>query len=99
MSYITLNSNKLKYNYHYLDQLFAEHHIEWAVVAKLLCGNETFLECLLEFSDKEICDSRLTNLKHIKKISPKTQTVYISNFTLVPKDKVEMKLDNFMIYL
>lgn len=75
MSYITLNSNKLKYNCHYLDQLFAGHHIEWAVVAKLLCGNEKFLECLLEFSDKEICDSRLTNLKHIKKISPKTQTV------------------------
>ncbi|MFY1045762.1 alanine racemase [Chryseobacterium sp. GP-SGM7] len=77
MSYITLNSNKLKYNYHYLDQIFTEHHIQWAVVAKLLCGNEMFLKCLLEFSDKEICDSRLTNLKHIKTISPKTQTVYI----------------------
>lgn len=77
MSYITLNSNKLKYNYHFLDQLFAEHHIEWAVVAKLLCGNEKFLQCLLEFSDKEICDSRLTNLKHIKNLSPKTKTVYI----------------------
>ena len=77
MSHITLNSHKLKYNYNYLNQLFEENHIEWAVVAKLLCGNEDFLECLLEFSDKEICDSRLTNLKHIKKISPETQTVYI----------------------
>jgi len=77
MSYITLNSKKLIYNYHYLDNLFEENHIEWAVVAKLLCGNETFLKCLLEFCNKEICDSRLTNLKHIKKISPETQTVYI----------------------
>jgi len=77
MSHITLNSTKLKYNYHYLDQLFTEHHIEWSVVAKLLCGNEKFLKCLLEFSDKAICDSRLTNLKHIKNISPDTQTVYI----------------------
>lgn len=77
MSHITLNSHKLKYNYNYLNQLFEEHHIEWAVVAKLLCGNEKFLKCLLHFNTKEICDSRLTNLKHIKKISPETQTVYI----------------------
>lgn len=77
MSYITLNSNKLKYNYNYLNTLFEAHDIEWAIVAKLLCGNEKFLECLLEFSNKEVCDSRLTNLKHIKSISPETQTIYI----------------------
>ena len=77
MSYITLNSSKLIYNYNYLNDLFDENHIEWAVVAKLLCGNEKFLKCLLDFCDKEICDSRLTNLKHIKQIAPKTQTVYI----------------------
>lgn len=77
MSHITLNSTKLKYNYNYLNDLFREHHIEWAVVAKLLCGNEKFLQCLLDFCDKEVCDSRLTNLKHIKKLSPQTQTVYI----------------------
>lgn len=77
MSYITLNSNKLKYNYNYLNHLFNEHDIEWAVVAKLLCGNEKFLECLLDFCNIEVCDSRLTNLRHIKDISPKTQTIYI----------------------
>lgn len=77
MSYITLNSHKLVHNYIYLNQLFSDNHIEWAIVAKLLCGNEKFLQCLLEISDKEICDSRLTNLKRIKKISPKTKTIYI----------------------
>ncbi|RZJ34370.1 MAG: alanine/ornithine racemase family PLP-dependent enzyme, partial [Chryseobacterium sp.] len=77
MSHITLNTNKLLHNYHYLHQLFEENHIEWAVVAKLLCGNEKFLKYLLEISDKEICDSRLTNLRHIKELSPKTKTVYI----------------------
>lgn len=77
MSHITLNTNKLLHNYHYLNQIFEENHIEWAVVAKLLCGNEKFLKSLLEISDKEICDSRLTNLRHIKELSPKTQTVYI----------------------
>ncbi|MCY0978198.1 alanine/ornithine racemase family PLP-dependent enzyme [Chryseobacterium wangxinyae] len=77
MSYITLNSNKLSHNYNFLNQLFREKNIEWAVVGKLLCGNEKFLQCLLNICDKEICDSRLTNLRHIKKISPTTQTVYI----------------------
>lgn len=77
MSYITLNTNKLLHNYNYLSELFEENQIEWAVVAKLLCGNEKFLKCLLEISDKEVCDSRLSNLRHIKELSPKIKTVYI----------------------
>ncbi|WP_027378088.1 alanine racemase [Kaistella palustris] len=77
MSYITLHATKLRHNFKVLDQVFEQNHIEWAIVAKLLCGNEKFLEVLLNLSDKEICDSRLSNLKTIKKISPKTQTIYI----------------------
>lgn len=77
MSYITLNSDKLLYNFSFLDDLFSHNHIEWAIVGKLLCGNEKFLKVLLEISNKEVCDSRLSNLKTIKKLSPATQTVYI----------------------
>lgn len=77
MAHITLNSSKLKYNFDYLNDLFAAHSIEWSVVAKILCGNEKFLQCLLQFCNKDICDSRLTNLKRIKKIAPEKQTVYI----------------------
>lgn len=77
MAYITLNSHKLKYNYDYLNNLFEVNNIEWSVVAKILCGNETFLKCLLQVCNKDICDSRLTNLKQIKKLNPNTQTVYI----------------------
>lgn len=77
MSYITLHSTKLRHNFKVLNQIFAQNKIEWAIVAKLLCGNEKFLQVLLNLSDKEICDSRLSNLKTIKKLSPKTQTIYI----------------------
>lgn len=77
MSYITLNSKKLSQNYNFLQQLFNKHHIEWAVVAKLLCGNDIFLKTLLQIIDKDVCDSRLSNLKKIKEISPETKTVYI----------------------
>ncbi|MBW8360651.1 MAG: alanine racemase [Kaistella sp.] len=77
MSYITLNSSKLFHNFSFLDTLFSQHRIDWAIVGKLLCGNEKFLRVLLDMSDKEICDSRLSNLKIIKKISPETTTIYI----------------------
>jgi predicted amino acid racemase len=77
MSYITLNNQKLAQNYNHLNNIFEKHHIEWAVVAKLLCGNETFLKSLLSVIDKDVCDSRLSNLKKIKELSPETKTVYI----------------------
>ena len=77
MSYITLHTAKLRHNYKVLNTIFAQNKIEWAIVAKLLCGNKKFLEVLLDLSDKEICDSRLSNLKTVKKLSPKTQTIYI----------------------
>lgn len=77
MSYITLNTQKLAKNYDFLNHLFSSHEIEWAVVAKLLCGNEIFLKSLLSVTDNDICDSRLSNLKKIKELSPETKTVYI----------------------
>ena len=77
MSYITLNKAKLQHNYTFLSQLFKENKIEWAVVVKMLCGNRLFLETVLDITSNDVCDSRLSNLKMIKKISPETQTVYI----------------------
>lgn len=77
MSYISLNKQKLTQNYNFLNQLFDRHHIEWAVVAKLLCGNEIFLKSLLSVTNNDVCDSRLSNLKKIKALSPETKTVYI----------------------
>lgn len=77
MARITLNKDKLATNFHYLDSLFQSHDIDWAVVSKLLCGNYPFLTELLKLPIKEICDSRLSNLKTIKEISSDVQTVYI----------------------
>ncbi len=77
MAYITLNSTKLKENYDHLDKLFKENNIEWAIVAKLLCGNKLFLEQVLALGIGEVCDSRISNLKTIKAINPDVQTVYI----------------------
>ena len=77
MAYIELYRDKLKKNYQFLDKMFKENEIEWAVVSKLLCGNEKYLQEVIDLGTKEICDSRISNLEAIKKLSPEVQTVYI----------------------
>ena len=77
MAFIELYRNKLKQNYQFLDALFKEHGKEWAVVTKLLCGNEMYLREVISLGVKEVCDSRVSNLKMVKKIDPNVQTVYI----------------------
>ncbi|SNR80467.1 alanine racemase [Lutibacter flavus] len=77
MAYITLNRKSLEINYSYLQQLFKKNGIEWAPVLKMLCGNKTYLEYVLSLGDEQVCDARLSNLKKIKSINPKKETVYI----------------------
>lgn len=77
MAYIELDREKLKYNYDYLDQLFENHDIQWGVVTKVLCGNELFIREILDLDISQVCDSRTSNLKVIKKLKPDIQTVYI----------------------
>jgi predicted amino acid racemase len=77
MAYIELYKGKLKHNYQFLETLFKQHGKDWAVVTKLLCGNETYLKEIIGLGTKEICDSRISNLKVVKRINPSVQTVYI----------------------
>lgn len=77
MAFITLNKQKLRENYEKLDDLFKENHIYWAVVSKLLCGNKKYLESIIELGVRQICDSRVTNLRAIKAINPSIETVFI----------------------
>lgn len=77
MAYIKLYRSKLKNNFDQLDQLFKSNKIEWAVVTKLLCGNKLYLRELINLGIRELCDSRVSNLKAIKKLDPNIQTVYI----------------------
>jgi ornithine racemase len=86
MAYISLNRNSLAHNYNYLDSLFKKHDIEWAPVVKLLCGNQLFLQEVMQLGKEQLCDSRISNLKQIKKIDPKRQTIYIKP---PPKSSVE----------
>lgn len=78
MAYLTFNRTKLKHNYDYLKRLFQAHGIEWAIVTKLLCGEENLLKEVIDLGIKEVCDARLINIKRIKELAPDdVQTVYI----------------------
>ena len=77
MAFLELNRKNLQHNYKYLDKLFRENGIGWAVVAKLLCGNKTFLKEVIDLGIEQICDSRVSNLRAIKSIRPDIETIYI----------------------
>jgi len=77
MAVLKLYREKLKHNYQFLDKLFKSQGIEWAVVTKLLCGNEAYLQELLDLGTREVCDSRIQNLQTIKELDSSVQTVYI----------------------
>jgi len=77
MAFITLNTEKLKKNYAFLDSLFKQHGMDWAVVTKLLCGHKPYIKEIIKLGCREMCDSRISNLKAIKELNPEVQTVYI----------------------
>jgi len=77
MAYITLNSDKLRANYQFLDKIFKKRGIEWSVVTKMMCGNKEFLTELLKLDINQICDSRISNIKAVKAIRPDIEAIYI----------------------
>lgn len=77
MAFITLSRSKLQDNFTFLDDLFTRQGIRWAVVSKLLCGERSYLNEVIALGVKQICDSRVSNLKAIKSINPAIETIYI----------------------
>ncbi len=77
MAYIKLFKKELRTNYEYLDKLFKERGIKWGITTKLVCGNRSYLQEVINLGIGEVHDSRISNLKVIKEMSPETVTVYI----------------------
>ena len=86
MAFLKLYKEKLKHNYTFLDTIFKERNIQWGVVTKMLCGNTIYLKELINLGVTEMHDSRISNLKKIKKLNHDIQTVYIK-----PPSKLNIK--------
>ena len=77
MAYITLETKKLANNFNHLNDFFKSHAIDWSIVTKILCGNKKYLTELLNLGIKQYSDSRISNLKMIKRLDENAQTIYI----------------------
>lgn len=77
MATLKLYRNKIKHNYKQLKKLLKSTDADLSIVTKLLCGNKLFLEEVINLGVEQVCDARISNLKAIKEISPKIQTIYI----------------------
>lgn len=77
MAVLKLYRDKLRNNFHFLDQLFDKEGVSWGIVTKLLCGNEDFLREIINLGVEEIHDSRVSNLERVKEMNPDIHTMYI----------------------
>lgn len=77
MAEISISQKKLKHNFNFLDKLFKEYNVQWGIVTKLLCGNPMYIKEVIGLGIKELMDSRISNLRTIKKIDPSATTIYI----------------------
>ena len=77
MAFMELHRERLKHNYNFLNDLFQQNNIDWGIVTKLLCGNRTYLKEVIKLGIRQVCDSRVSNLKEIKSIDPAIETIYI----------------------
>jgi len=77
MAILSLKRQSLLHNFQFLEDLFNNSEAVWGVVTKLLCGHKEFIEEVLALGIHEVHDSRVSNLRLIKKLAPDVQTVYI----------------------
>ncbi len=77
MAEIAISRKKLTHNYNYLERLFNKHNIQWGIVTKLLCGNPMYIKEIIKLGARELMDSRISNLRTIKRIDPGVKTIYI----------------------
>lgn len=77
MAVLKFHREKFQENYEILKKQLCQEDVTWGVVTKVLCGHEGLLKEVLRLGPKQILDSRVKNLKAIKKIAPHIETVYI----------------------
>jgi len=77
MAFLELDREKLKFNYNYLKSILDKHNIKFGIVSKLLCGNEGYLQELINLGVEQILDARIDNLRVVKRLDPEIETVYI----------------------
>jgi len=74
---VTIDLQGLRHNIKVIKGWMDKHQASWTVVTKVLCGHTSTLTALQSLGIKSMGDSRLTNLRAIKKITPDLETWYL----------------------
>ncbi len=77
MNHLTINLEALLHNYLAIEALMRKHGSRWTMVTKVLCGNRPVLQALAAMGMRAAGDSRLTNLKAVKRIASETECWYL----------------------
>lgn len=77
MNYLTINLEALFHNYLTIQKWMRNHSARWAMVTKVLCGNTQVLKALAAMGMHAVGDSRLSNLKTIKKLVTDSECWYL----------------------
>lgn len=77
MAEISISRKKLKHNFDFLNKMFSKDDIQWGIVTKLLCGNPMYIKEVIGLGIRELMDSRISNLRTIKRLDPDIKTYYI----------------------
>ena len=81
MASLTIHTDRILGNIRKLNTYLADHNITWTLVTKLLSGNRSVVEKIMQSEHishlHSIGDSRISNLKVVKELNPKIQTMYI----------------------
>lgn len=81
MAHLIVRTRKIIENIEKLNAFLQKHNKQWSLTVKVLSGHKKILKAILESqaikSTHSIADSRLSNLKNIKAISPDIKTMYI----------------------
>ncbi len=77
MNRVTINLEALLHNFEVINGWMKKHDASWTVVSKVLCGNPDVLTALKHIGATSIGDSRLSNLKTMKRIYPEYEGWYL----------------------
>lgn len=77
MSRVIIDPGVIRHNFMSLDRMFTRKGIHWTAVTKVVCGHKPTLKLLIDLGLRSFADSRLDNLKTIRRLCPEAETVYI----------------------
>lgn len=77
MNKVTIDLNILKHNIDVIEQWMTDHGASWTLVTKVLCGHSDTIKGLHKLGVSSMADSRLSNLRSIKKVIPNLESWYL----------------------